>query len=394
MRVLQILPYAERGGTEQHVQNLVRGLADQASFSLLSPPGPGLPAGWGLPWYAFPRLDHHLWAGIRAFRRGLRRALAEQQPDVIHIHAAHELVLLVKTVERRVPVVLTVHGYGQAAPLEYRLAALTARAAAQAVICVSEEERRRLMASGLPAARVHRIYNGVADPWAPDSEAQARRRAAEFRRQALERPGVSGRGLGSDNPLLIGTVARLVPAKGLRVLIEAFARMGRRERCGLAIVGSGPQLEELQKLSTRRQVADRIWFAGAVDQAAQVMSALDIFVLPTLQEALGLAAIEAMASGVPVVATRVGGLPEAVGSAPDGAGGILVPPGDARALAAALDRLAEDAGLRRRLGSAGRRRYEELFTVQAFAARTLAVYQATIRASGGSGGLGKGDTRK
>ncbi len=121
-------------------------------------------------------------------------------------------------------------------------------------------------------------------------------------------------------------------------------------------------------------------FLGRVDDVASVLAAADVLVMPSRQEGLGVAALEAMAAGLPVIASRVGGLPEAV---VDGATGLLVPPADVPALAAAIARLAADRALARRLGAAGRARVRERFTMAGMAAATLAVYRRLAESNAG-----------
>ena len=154
-------------------------------------------------------------------------------------------------------------------------------------------------------------------------------------------------------PLTIGTArARLDGIYGPEVLIEAFARL-RHPEARLVLYGGG-DTARLRVLSERLGISDRVELPGPVahERMPAALAALDVFVMPSLvPEAFGVAAVEAAASGLPVVASAVGGLPEVV---QDGASGLLVPAGDAGALAAALGQLAGDQALRERLGANGR----------------------------------------
>lgn len=162
-------------------------------------------------------------------------------------------------------------------------------------------------------------------------------------------------------PTIIGTASRLSPEKGLRYLIEAYAQLRRRygEGVSLRIAGDttptpgGRERARLQALARRLGVAEAVEFCGWLphEEIPAFLAGLDIFVLPSTYEGFGVAAVEAAATALPVVATDVFGIPDVVR---DGETGLLVPPRDGTALAGAIGRLVEDAALRRRLGEAGR----------------------------------------
>ncbi len=158
----------------------------------------------------------------------------------------------------------------------------------------------------------------------------------------------------SDTLLL--TAATLVPRKGVDVLLRALALLD--DRFQLAVAGDGPEQASLAAEAARLGVAPRVRWLGRVDAIGDVLGAADIAVLPSRAEGLGIAALEAMASGLPIVATRVGGLAEAV---LDDQTGLLVPPDDAEALARALSRIGGDPAFAARLGAAGRTRIEAEF---------------------------------
>ena len=163
--------------------------------------------------------------------------------------------------------------------------------------------------------------------------------------------GAGGRG----TPLVIGTTARLSPEKGLSYLIEAFARL--RDRYGdlvqLRIAGEGPERRALEQQIDRLHLGDAVDLTGWLDyeDVPAFLRVLDVFALPSTWEGFGVSAIEASACGLPIVASNIHGIPDAV---LDGTTGILVPPKDAGALASAIGRLIDDPGLRGRLGVAGR----------------------------------------
>lgn len=178
---------------------------------------------------------------------------------------------------------------------------------------------------------------------------------------------------------VIGVVCALRPEKGLPTLLEAFARVRHlRASMKLAIVGDGPMLSSLKKDADTLGIREDCVFAPATNQVADWLRAFDIFVLPSLSEALSNALMEAMACGCPVVASNVGGNPELVW---DGERGRLFEPGDAVALAAAVQSLVEDDARRKRLGQAGANFIRERFSIQTSAHRMGEIYEQLIRST-------------
>jgi sugar transferase (PEP-CTERM/EpsH1 system associated) len=172
---------------------------------------------------------------------------------------------------------------------------------------------------------------------------------------------------------VVGTVARLAPEKGLDRLVEAFGQLARRhDSMRLVIAGGGREAQSLTEQAHRLGLADRVSFPGHQSRPESVLVTLDIFVLPSLTEGIPLALLEAMAVGLPVVATSVGGVPDVV---EDGISGILVPPDDPAALARAIDGLASDPVRRQRLGRAGRERVARRFSLSAMAAAYRELYR-------------------
>jgi len=165
---------------------------------------------------------------------------------------------------------------------------------------------------------------------------------------------------------LIGTVGRLRPVKDQATLVAAFARVieqrpALRESIGLLIVGDGPSRPDLQARAQALGVADRVHFAGASADVAEWLRAMDVFVLPSLNEGISNTLLEAMASALPTLATAVGGNPELVR---EGEGGGLFAPGDIEALAGRLAAYATQPDLRARDGAAARLRAEREFSLE------------------------------
>ncbi|WP_448608986.1 glycosyltransferase family 4 protein [Geodermatophilus sp. URMC 60] len=308
----------------------------------------------GLP---VPRL-RQLWA-LDALRVVLRRPT--RPVDVVHAHQGEDLATLplarLAARRHRCPLVVTVHcsvghtltGRGPRTRLLRALGGWVERSAlrrADAVVVLTDRTAAALAADGVPAGRVQTIPSGF-DP-------------------ALFSGGSPDVFPGVGRPR-IGYVGRLAPQKRADRLVEAFGRM--REPASLVVVGDGPDRERVQALAAG---LPRAHLTGFVEHPAvpAVLASLDVLVLPSAYEEMGSVLTEAMASGLPVVASDVGGIPEVVRH---GETGLLVPPGDVDALAAALDRLAADPGLRARLSVGARARAMD-YAWPRLAARVADVY--------------------
>jgi len=284
----------------------------------------------------------------------LIRLIRRVRPDVVHAHSSKAGVLarVAAAVCRVRAVVFTAHGWAFKAEPGYRsrlyLNADRATAAVtSAVICVSETERREgLAARTCRPARTVVIRNGV------DASRFGIRTHAEVPR-----------------PQLI-SVGRLKAPKDFETLLDALALLD-----GLSfeaiVVGDGPDLEHLEARSRRLGLVDRVTFAGEQPDVPERLARADCFVLSSVSEGLPISVLEAMAAGLPVVASDVGGVHELVG---EGVTGSLVPPRDPEALAAALRPVLADAGLRARLGQAGRAEVEMSFSIEAFQRGHLDLY--------------------
>jgi sugar transferase (PEP-CTERM/EpsH1 system associated) len=213
-------------------------------------------------------------------------------------------------------------------------------------VCVSEEVAELSREQGMGGARLCTIKNGID--------------LSRFR------------SVGPDPAGPVVTVARLSPEKDVANLVTAVALAAKQgPELRVVVAGGGPCLAELQQLAAELGVADRMTFLGEVGDVPALLAGARMFVLPSRSEGIPLTALEAMACGLPVVATRVGGLPEVVD---DRVTGLLVPPGDPAALANALVAIWEDPEGGERMGRAGRRRAEERFDVRRMVAEYEALY--------------------
>jgi glycosyltransferase involved in cell wall biosynthesis len=230
---------------------------------------------------------------------------------------------------------------------------------ADAIVVNCDFVRRHLeQEERVPAGRIQVCYNGI--DFGAFTSLGAAPRPADLPRDAF----------------VIGVVSVLRPEKGLPTLLQAFARV-RHLRAGmkLAIVGDGPMLESLRAESEALGIREDCVFAGSTSQVKGWLHAIDIFVLPSLSEALSNALMEAMACGCPVVASNVGGNPELV---QNGETGLLFEPRDVAGLSAALQVLIEDKALRGRLAEAGASFVRKRFSIQASAQRMGEIYEKLI----------------
>jgi glycosyltransferase involved in cell wall biosynthesis len=240
---------------------------------------------------------------------------------------------------------------------------------ADRLIAVSEAVRRSLIDQGVSAARVEVIHNGIAV-----DQFQAASLDQETSRREFNVPtGVP----------LVGSVGRLHPIKGYDDFLQA-ARLVLNDIPATHFIIAGAELEsnssyrdELIELAHQLGIAERIHFAGEVNQVAILLHGLDAFVLSSRQEPFARAILEAMSCACPIVATAVDGTPEAV---EDGRSALLVPPAQPASLAAAITRLLVDRELASRLGHAAQERVASLFTIAANVERTVSLYERLLEA--------------
>lgn len=227
-------------------------------------------------------------------------------------------------------------------------------------VTVSQHLQRYLTGRvGIAPARISQIYNGVdTTRFTPREDGPRCAMPAGFAR---------------GDALIIGTVGRMQPVKDQATLLRAFAGLApRHARARLVMAGSGPLAADLRALAAALGVGERVWFPGTVHDVAGVLRHIDVFVLPSLSEGISNTLLEAMASGVPALATSVGGNPELV---QEGLTGRLFQPGDVPALSRLLDDYLTHPALRLAHGAAARRVAVERFSLPAMVAHYQLVYQ-------------------
>ncbi len=266
----------------------------------------------------------------------------------------------------RVPVVIhSEHGYElemiDGLSRRQQIFRRLAYAMADAVFTVSQDLRDyHARQAGIPASRIRVIYNGV------DTGKFAPRR--EMRLQARNQLGLP------EGSFVVGAVGRLVPIKDHTTLLKAVEVLAHRGiEVRVLLVGAGPELGRLERYVANSAVlAQRVLFCGSSDSVADLLNAMDVFVLSSVSEGMSNTLLEAMASGLPAVATRAGGNPELI---EEGCSGWLFRPGDDADLAGRLEQLASHAELRQELGRRARKRAMEHFSIE----RMIQEYQNLYR---------------
>lgn len=234
-------------------------------------------------------------------------------------------------------------------------------------VAVSEDLTQWLTTTvGVPQHRVTHICNGV------DIQRFAPRRG--------QRTDIGPPGLIAANAFVVGTVGRMQTVKDQITLARAFVRLltqrpELRNHVRLVMIGDGPLRVECQRILKEGNVAELAWLPGERDDIPTIIRAFDLFILPSLAEGISNTILEAMASGVPVLATRVGGSPELVS---DGKTGTLVPPGDTEAMANAMCFYVTNPSVAGQYGQAGRACVEERFSMDAMIRQYLAVYDNVL----------------
>lgn len=218
----------------------------------------------------------------------------------------------------------------------------------------------------VPALKVRQIYNGV------DSE--------KFHPNQALREQITPGGFLSGGSIVVGTVGRIAEVKNQKLLVDGVKclvenRPELRENLRLVLVGDGPLYDSLQSYISESGISDLVWMAGDRDDIPQLMQLMDIFVLPSLAEGISNTVLEAMATGLPVIATNVGGNPELIS---DGENGRLITVGDDQCLAMTIGDLIDDSEVRNQMGQNGLNRVRSTFNWPKTVNEYLSVYDELL----------------
>jgi glycosyltransferase involved in cell wall biosynthesis len=354
---------AEVGGAQSYVRNLLPVVSEHYDVTVAAHGDGPLRAAAEESGIPFVPLRHVRRAispvedtrGLVELTRLFRRV----RPDIVHLNSSKAGILgrLAATVARVPVTVFTVHGWafkassGRSAQL-YFAADRVVRSLATAIVCVSQNDLDLGLAAGVSTAdRTVLIRNAV-----------------DVSSEPAPRPPAP--------PVVeVVSIGRLALPKDFGTLLRAVALLPPGT-VRLTLLGDGPLRPSLERLAAELRLEDVV-FAGEVEDVRPYLAAADVFVLSSTSEGMPISVLEAMAAGRPIVASNVGGIPEAV---VDGATGFLVPAARPDQLADALRQLLEDGDLRRRLGEEGRRRAVELFSLANWRQRHLELYDELLAA--------------
>jgi glycosyltransferase involved in cell wall biosynthesis len=365
LRILELLPTASPGGGPKHVWDLVRHLPRDEFEPVIGTPRDGLLfdrfRDLGLCVVEFPRRRlgaRHLLVAIRL--------ISELSIDIVHTHGKGPgLYGRLAARWSRVPAIHTFHGvhYSAYSPLGRRIYLALERGLCRTthtIINVSKSQHAEAL--GLRLCRPGQgvvIVNGV------DLDEMERRTAqSSIRRETL--------GFTTDD-VVLGNISRFDPVKQIELLVETVQLLKPRlPHLILVLVGGGTDEERIRRLVFDRGLQQNVMFTGSLPDVAHMYPVFDLYIAASRKEGLPLSLVEAMAAGLPIVATDVPGHRDVV---VHGETGLLVPGGDATALAKAIVSLVSDPARCKAMGEAGRRRTHKEFTVRSMVEATAHVYR-------------------
>lgn len=360
VRVVHAVESLGLGGLERVVETLTCLASPGYAIEILTLSGGGRVAdelrAAGVPVHRLTLRDYYPRSILRA-----ARAIVSTRADVLHTHG-HFAGVVGRLAARFVGLRAVVHHLHTVDDTlrrrHVRLERLLGRVTRRVVCCSSAVARHARRDLGLPESLLEVVPNGV-EPAPPIGREESRR--------LLSNP---------PSPV-VGCVGSLTPHKGQAVLLRAFASLPKELRAGsLVLVGEGPERPRLERLATELGIGDRLQLPGERRDVRRLLAGFDLLVAPSIgREGLGVAVIEGMDAGLPVIASRVGGLSEVV---EDGLTGVLVPENDPDALAAAMARILAGSDRGASLGAAGRRRVEAQFRAERMVRRVESIYEVAL----------------
>lgn len=367
MKALFLTTHVNAGGITRYLMTLAKGFARRGHEVIVVSAGGDQENFFGT---LGPRVKH-LRRNIRTKSEldpriylalpSLVRLVRAEKIELIHAQTRVTQVMgvLLGSLTRK-PVVTTCHGF-----FKPRFSRKFFTAWGDAVIAISEPVKEHLEKDfAVPAAAVRFITNGI------DLE--------EFVPVADEEKGIRRLSEELGEEPAVGIIARLSSVKGIDVLIRAMPKVLRKfPQAKLLVIGKGPEEANLRRLTEELILDGHVLFKPVVDRTAHMLSLLDVFVMPSRQEGLGLSVLEAQAMELPVIASNVGGLANIID---DGRTGLLVPPERPDLLAHAIDLLLEHPEKSKEIGRAARREVAERFSSERMVEDTLKVYEELVNA--------------
>lgn len=299
-----------------------------------------------------------------AYMQGLRRLIHDNSVTTVHIGFFNyfDLIPWIARLNSVRQIIYQEHNSWsrQATGWKKHLLRLRARAAmvpVTRVIAISEFIRQQLIDAGVQEQKVHLVRHGV--------DTRRFSPAPGARKEWMQQFAIE------PDEVIVSSIAHMRPFKHPEVIVQACALLAKRgTKVRFLMAGGGDMREEMEGLSRKLGISERIHWLGSVANPARLLQGSDIFVLASVGEAFGLVLTEAMACGLPVVGSQSGAIPEIV---ENGETGILATPLDGESFTDAIDRLAQDQELRRKMGSRGVERVHRYFTLDTFVKNTLEV---------------------
>ncbi len=371
IKILYIITLADFGGAQTHLKHLVSQLdGDTYELTVACPPS-GVLVDYlkkqGIRHIPLPflRREISLINDLRSLYQ-LYKVCKKEKPDIVHAHSSKAGFLgRLGAYFAGVPfIIFTVHGFSFT-PTERRLQRwlfktieFVAGIFSRKVICVSAKDMEQALAEGIISAkRLAQIANGVAIEEFSEEKRATTRESLGF----------------SEDHIVLGMVSRMIDEKGIPYLLSAVeVLIKRNDKLRLLLIGGGEMMERYKKWTKQKSLQDRIIFTGFREDIPQLLAAIDIFIHPSLYEAMPYAVLEAMAAGKAIIATRVGDIPELI---TNGLDGLLVEPGSVGELIQAIEKLVAEPMNRKIMGENAKKTIKERFTLKQTVQRTEKVYR-------------------
>lgn len=379
-KVLFIITQAEIGGAQKHVIDLSSELRKTGAFECKGASEPNenfvkILKENGVEFSPIKRLQRSInpLSDLFAFVE-IYNLIKSRKPDIVHLHSSKAGVLgaLVGKLAGTKKIVFTAHGwvFNEKLPwFKKGLYILISRLAAlfqDAIICVSEYDKiAALKYRVAPERKLFVIHNGIdfekLNFLDKTESREFFQKATSYKLQATS--------------CLIGSIANLYKNKAIDIFVEAAKLIQDsmpRQNFTFLVIGEGKERESLESRIKNCELKNKFFLVGAVPEAWKYLKAFDVFVLPSLKEGFPYVILEAMAAGLPIVASRTGGIPEMI---EDGENGLLIKPGDAKELAEAILKLSQDGDMAKKLTSEAERTVKERFGLKEMVRKTTEVYE-------------------
>lgn len=364
MRVLHLTTHLNIGGISNYILSLSKALKRRGVKSLVASGGGELEGEfkkYGIETKSLNiKTKSEFSPKVLASIFKVSKMIKDYDVDIVHAHTRVSQVSgFFASRMTRVPYVTTCHGF-----FKRRLGRRLFDFWGDKVIAISQPVRDSLIRDfNIEANRIAVVYNGV------DPEKFSKDYPDDYKSELKRR-------LGIKNGLVVGTIGRLSPVKGHRFFIEAIKdAVSKTKDIQGIIIGDGPEEDTLKRLVKDLKIENNLRFMSSVTDTNEYLSIMDIFVFPSIKEGLGLSLLEAMAKGLPCIASNVGGISDVVTNDKTG---ILFNVGNVKSLSDSIIRLSGDSELRRRLGQAGRGVVKDKFSLDIMADKVLGLYNKVL----------------